>query len=171
MAQENHALVFGASGVSGWGIVNQLLTYPTKTTWSSITAVANRPLSLKDAHFPNDPRISLVSGIDLIKPAPEVAKLLKEKVKNIDRITHVFFTAYVHITERTLALVKEYGLGGEKVDEVPQYASEDWHRTVREVNEGIVRNSTGALNEVAPSMKFFVMQTGGKHYGMVSLCS
>ena len=136
--------------------MNQLLSYPTPTTWTSITGLTNRELSLEDANLPNDPRISLVSGIDLLKPALEVAELLKSKVKNIDRITHVFFTAYIHIAERTLALAKEYGLGGIP-KEVPQYGSKDWHAVVREMNTAIVKNATGALNEVAPSMKFFVM--------------
>jgi hypothetical protein len=122
---------------------------------------------MTEAHLPDDPRISLVSGIDLTAGIPEVARLLKVKVKNIERITHVFFTAYIHITERTLALIKEHGLGGNTA-EPPQYGSTDWHKLVTESNVAIVKNATGALNEVAPNLKFFVMQTGGKHYGMDS---
>lgn len=164
---ENHALVFGASGVSGWGIMHELVSYPTPTTWTSITGLTNRQLSPAEAHLPDDLRITLASGIDLTKPASEIAQLLKEKVKNIDKITHVFFTAYIHVNERTFALIKEHGLGG-GIKEPPQDHSTDWHQLVREANTAIVENATGSLNEVAKNMKFFVMQTGGKHYGMDS---
>ena len=167
MTSDNHALVFGASGVSGWGIMYQLLSYPTSTTWSSINGVTNRPLSAKDTYLPDDARLHLASGIDLTKPASEVAQLLKEKIQNIDKITHVFFTAYIHLNERTFQIIKEHGLGGE-IKEPPQQRSTDWHQLVKDANTAIVRNTTGALNEVAPNMKFFVMQTGGKHYGMDS---
>jgi hypothetical protein len=167
MASENHALVFGASGVSGWGIMHELVSYPTSTTWTSIIGATNRPLSPAEAHLPDDLRISLVSGIDLTAGVPEVARLLREKVKNIEKITHVFFTAYIHVTERTFALIKEHGLGG-AVAEPPQYGTPDYHKLVTESNVAIVKNATGALNEVAPNLQFFVMQTGGKHYGMDS---
>jgi hypothetical protein len=146
--------------------MHEQLSYPTPTTWSSITGLTNRPLSLKDSHLPNDPRISLASGVDLTKPVSEVAKLLQEKVKNISKITHVFFTAYIHINERTFALIKDQSRF--RMDEMPQDHSTDWHKLTSDLNSLIVRNATGALNEVAPKMKFFVMQTGGKHYGMDS---
>src|ERR1700753_1135597 len=143
MTSEKHALVFGASGVSGWGVMNQLVSYPTPTTWMSITGATNRPLTIAEAHLPNDPRVSLVSSIDLTKPAPEISKLLKEKVKNIDKITHVFFTAYIHMNERTLDLLNkmDYGSGAIKgLKEMPEYRSADWHSLVKEANERIVRN-------------------------------
>lgn len=145
----------------------QLLSYLSPTTWTSITGLTNRQLPPAEAHLPDDPRISLASGINLTKPASEVALLLKDKVKNIDKITHVFFTAYIHINERTFALIKEHGLGG-NIPEPPQAHSTDWHKLVTEANVAIVKNATGALNEVSPNLKFFVMQTGGKHYGMDS---
>ena len=43
---DNHALVFGASGISGWAIVNQILSdYPAKGVFSAVTALTNRPLT------------------------------------------------------------------------------------------------------------------------------
>jgi hypothetical protein len=44
-SDKKHALVFGASGISGWSILNQALTYPTPTTFSHITGLTNRPLT------------------------------------------------------------------------------------------------------------------------------
>lgn len=44
--------------------------YPTKDTFSQITGLTNYPLSLGDAHLPKDPRVELVSGIDLTLSRP-----------------------------------------------------------------------------------------------------
>lgn len=87
-----HALILGASGISGWSLVNQARTYPTPTTFNRITGTTNHPLSLQQAQLPEDKRLSIVSGIDLTKPVEEVADSLKEKIQDIDSVTHVFFT-------------------------------------------------------------------------------
>jgi hypothetical protein len=86
-----HALIFGASGISGNSLCNELLVYPSRDTFSKITGLTNRPLSIKDALLPNDPRLELVSGIDLSDPLEEVKKLLKKDVKDVQNVTHVFF--------------------------------------------------------------------------------
>lgn len=87
-----HALVLGASGISGWSILNQARTYPTPSTFSRITGTTNRPLTLEQARIPKDDRIKLVSGIDFTKSVDEVVKLLKEKIPDVNTVTHVFFT-------------------------------------------------------------------------------
>ncbi|KAH9238004.1 hypothetical protein K456DRAFT_1747645 [Colletotrichum gloeosporioides 23] len=94
-----HALILGASGISGWSLVNQARTYPTPTTFNRITGTTNRPLSLQQAQLPEDKRLSIVSGIDLTKPVEEVAESLKEKIQDIDSVSHVFFTAYVQTAD------------------------------------------------------------------------
>lgn len=87
-----HALILGASGISGWGLLNQISAYPTATYFSHITGTTNRPLSLEKTQIPADSRIKLVSGIDFTKSVEEVAELLKEKVPSVETISHVFFT-------------------------------------------------------------------------------
>jgi hypothetical protein len=86
-----HALIFGASGISGHALCEQALVYPDKSTFSTITGLTNRPLSIEAAHLPKDDRLELVCGIDLSDPLDEVKKTLKEKVKGIENVTHVFY--------------------------------------------------------------------------------
>ena len=102
MAEHNvgsgaQALVFGASGLAGWGVVNQLLeNYPAKSSFSGVTALVNRPLSIESSYWPSlsplRPRLNLVCGIDLLHGSvEEFASLLKEKVEDIANVTHVFY--------------------------------------------------------------------------------
>lgn len=87
-----HALVLGASGISGWSLLNQARTYPTPTTFNRITGTTNRPFTLEQAHIPEDPRLQIVSGIDFTKSVDTVAKALKENIPDVDSVSHVFFT-------------------------------------------------------------------------------
>lgn len=87
------ALVFGASGVTGWSVVNEILTdYPKLGIWDEVHALTNRPLSQKDSHWPNDPRLNIVSGIDLLEGSQEdLENELKKKVKEIEKVTHLYY--------------------------------------------------------------------------------
>src|ERR1700712_2902419 len=87
------ALIFGASGVTGWSVVNEILNdYPQKGVWDKVHALTNRPLSQEDSHWPNDPRLNIVSGIDLLKGCQEdLEKELKNKVQGIEKVTHVYY--------------------------------------------------------------------------------
>lgn len=88
-----HLLVLGASGVSGWAVMHQALTYPTPTTFEKITATTNRPMTREQALLPADERrVRLVSGIDFTRPVDDVKALLTEKVTDIDTVTHVIYT-------------------------------------------------------------------------------
>jgi hypothetical protein len=91
----SHALILGASGISGWALLNQITKYPNSTTFSRITGLSNRPLALEQAQIPADPRLNLVNGIDLTRSLSEVAQLLKEKVEDAQSISHVFFTGMI----------------------------------------------------------------------------
>jgi hypothetical protein len=89
----NHALVYGASGISGWAIVNAILNgYPSKDTFSKVSALVNRPLTREMALWPDDPRLQIVSGIDLLKGSQkELDETIKERVPGVENVTQVYF--------------------------------------------------------------------------------
>ena len=93
----HHALVFGASGILGWAIVNEILhNYPEKGTYSKVTALTNRPLTREGALWPaagdGKADLSIVSGIDLTQGTVEdVKETLKQRVPDIDSVTHVYY--------------------------------------------------------------------------------
>lgn len=88
-----HALVMGASGISGWAIVNQLLRgYPQKGIFSKVTAVTNRPLSRQDTLWPESESLRLVSGLDLTSGSQqELQENMKRKITDIEDVTEVYF--------------------------------------------------------------------------------
>lgn len=87
-----HLLVLGASGVSGWAAMHQATTYPTPTTFEKITGTTNRPVTKEQALLPADERrVRLISGIDFTKPVEEVKTLLRERIPDIDTVTHVIY--------------------------------------------------------------------------------
>lgn len=85
------ALVFGASGITGWPIVKAALEYPTPTTFSQVIGLTYRPLSLQDSHFPPDPRLQLKSGVDLSGTVESIVESLGQ-IAGIRETTHVYFT-------------------------------------------------------------------------------
>lgn len=90
----HHALVFGASGITGWSIVDQILKgYPDANTFDKVTALTNRPLSVEDALWTPSDKLQLVSGIDLNTPKGQegLEAEMKEKIKDVDTVTDVFF--------------------------------------------------------------------------------
>jgi hypothetical protein len=89
-----HALIFGASGISGWAIVNGLLSgYPTKQSFSRITALTNRPLSPESSQWPQSDLLQVVSGLDLLtnKGQDGFEAEMKSKIRGIETVSHVFF--------------------------------------------------------------------------------
>lgn len=88
----SHALVFGASGIAGWAILNEITTYPTPTTFAKVTGLSNRPLTIEQAYLPQDTRLKLINGVDLTKPVREVVQMLREKIEDAQTISHIFFT-------------------------------------------------------------------------------
>ena len=87
---ERVALVFGASGISGWAITRELLRYPDATTFSKVIALSNRPLD-PAVTLLSDPRLTYAHGVDLTQPVESVVKALKEKVPDIGKVTNVFW--------------------------------------------------------------------------------
>jgi len=92
-AADKHALIFGASGVSGWAVVNQLLNdYPTPGTWSKVTALTNRPLNLETSQWPATNKLHIISGLNLLdKPQEALEEEVNNKIADINTVTHVFY--------------------------------------------------------------------------------
>lgn len=85
------ALVFGASGISGWSVLKEIIVYPTSETFDSVVGTTNRPLSIADARLPDESRLKLVSGIDLTLSSEKVINLMKAGIPDIANITHAYF--------------------------------------------------------------------------------
>lgn len=154
----SHALIFGASGISGWALLNEITSYPTPTTFAKITGLSNRPLTLEQAYLPQDPRLNLINGIDLTKSVDEVVGMLKEKVEDAQTISHVFFTGILRPHDQWLLQVK--------ADPHPAYIQEDNFESLRKVNTALLDTAIRAIEQVSPALKMVVLQTGGKGYGL-----
>lgn len=87
------ALIFGASGVTGWAFVNEILNdYPRKGVWKKVHALTNRPLSQEASFWPDDPRLNIVSGIDLLRGSQEdLEKEMQAKIDGIEEVTHIYY--------------------------------------------------------------------------------
>jgi hypothetical protein len=85
------ALVFGASGITGWAVVKEALKYPSSTTFDKVIGLTNRPLTKLEALLPEDERLQLYSGIDLRAGAFTVEASLKN-IDGIRDVTHVYFS-------------------------------------------------------------------------------
>jgi nucleoside-diphosphate-sugar epimerase len=93
MSSGRHALVMGASGITGWAIVNQILRgYPKKGIFSNVTAVTNRPLRHEDTLWPKSDALQICSGLDLLKGSQaELGTAFRSKVRNIENVTDLYF--------------------------------------------------------------------------------
>ena len=152
-----HALIYGASGISGWSLLNQTRIYPTPTTFSRITGTNSRPFSLEKAQIPQDERIKIASGIDLTKSADQVAAALKEKVEHISTVTHVFFTGTASLTSMSPSAYISAA-----------YIQEDDFETLKQTNTNLLENAVRAIEQLAPNLKSIILQTGGKGLAFLS---
>lgn len=97
MADPHHALVFGASGILGWSVVDQILkNYPEKGVFGKVTALCNRPLSEEDAFWPASgperPPLQIVDGVDLTSgTVDQVKETLRRRIPDIDSVTHIYY--------------------------------------------------------------------------------
>ncbi|OJJ60305.1 hypothetical protein ASPSYDRAFT_86897 [Aspergillus sydowii CBS 593.65] len=142
---DSHAIVFGAAGLLGWATLNQLLAgYPSSEPFSRVTAVLNRPVSESDLHLPagpNRPSLEIISGIDLLQgSSDELATQLREKVINVETITHVFYFVFAPFNDN-------------HIQECNQ-------------NCAIMQRVADALNIVAPKLQSFVYPGGSRGYGV-----
>lgn len=84
------ALVFGASGITGWAIVREALQYPSPTAFSRVIGLTNRPMDPSQFLLPDDSRIHFASGIDLTGAVNKVVDELSG-VPGIEDVTDVYF--------------------------------------------------------------------------------
>lgn len=85
------ALVFGASGISGWAVTRSLLEYPTRSTFSRVIGLTHRPQTRGQLSLPDDPRLEVYSGINLRDSLDEVMTQMCETIPHLDQITHVYY--------------------------------------------------------------------------------
>ncbi|PHH70398.1 hypothetical protein CDD80_6044 [Ophiocordyceps camponoti-rufipedis] len=139
MTDSNHALVFGATGLLGWAVTEQLLSgYPQPGAFSTVTAVVRRPET--DLGLPSGgPAFRLVGGVDLLGSGADLTARLRD-VPDVERTTHVFY--YVFAT-----------------------CGEDEAREAR-VNGDMLLRVVEAVNAVAPRLVSFVFAGGTKQYGI-----
>ncbi|KAM0298070.1 hypothetical protein ACHAPM_008766 [Fusarium culmorum] len=140
---QNHAVVFGATGLIGWAAVNQLLSsYPAPNTFASVTAVSNRSLDAQRTFWPKEsserPKVQLVSGVDL--KSGELKEQLKDNVAGIEKTTHVFYFVFAPHDED--------------------------HQEECKINCDMMRNVASALNALSPNLKSFVYSGGTRGYGI-----
>ncbi|KAL2832607.1 hypothetical protein BDW59DRAFT_169428 [Aspergillus cavernicola] len=137
--QGKHALIFGASGISGWSLMKQCVSYPTPSTFAHITGLCNRPVDKQNLFLPDDPRLNIVSGIDLTAPLETVVSELKKKVPSVEDVDIVFFCAYIQTND---------------------------HASLREVNTALLKTAVQAITTASNKVSTIILQTGGKGYGL-----
>jgi hypothetical protein len=131
----HRALVFGASGITGWSLVQEALIYPTRTTFDKVIGLTNRPLTKTEALLPDDGRLSLYGGINLSAGVDFVEEGLK-RIEGIEEVTHVYFAAYTG-----------HGTGFDGI---------------KKANVEILENAVLAVEKLCPNLQFWTFQTGGK---------
>ena len=151
MGSKKHALVFGASGISGNTLCNEILGYPSKDTFAKVTGLTNRPLSIQDAQLPEDPRLQLISGIDLTRDVETVKKELEKKVKDIHEVTHVFFMGIRNPIVLTIAYIEKKS-----------------YEELVPVNVALLKTAVTAVDALAPNLEHVILQTGGKVLSLVT---
>ncbi|KAK4496025.1 hypothetical protein PRZ48_013294 [Zasmidium cellare] len=140
----NHALIFGATGIQGWAVTNQLLNdYPSKDSFSKITALTNRPIT-EEILWPKNDKLQVISGINLLHEDGQqgLNAQLKAQVPDIESVTQVFFFAYVY---------------KENPDE--EIA----------INVELLKRAITAVESLSPNLKFVLLPTGTKAYGVQCL--
>lgn len=164
MHRDAHALVIGASGLIGWSVVNQLLQpYPSSSPFRKVTALTNRAIELENSLWPQNvtegPYLSLASGVDLLCEDDEFEKLLKEKVDDVETITHVYyFGEFMEIVnEKCKRLTQIITAFKEVKDQVKEVAT----------NVGMLRRVVCAVNSLSRNLRF-VVYPGGTRVGCLT---
>ncbi|KAL5336870.1 hypothetical protein BJX70DRAFT_371360 [Aspergillus crustosus] len=141
--EKNVALVFGASGISGWAVTKNLLSYPSPTTFSRVIALTHRPRTLEETRLPVDPRLELYSGVNLRDSLEDVKDQLQGKIAKVEEITHVYYLAYTNSTAYSENVMD-----------------------IKSLNVGMTSNAIHAADQLFQGLRFFLLQTGTNNYGV-----
>ncbi len=163
-----HALVFGTSGLAGWGVVDQLLdNYPTQGTFSKVTAMINRPSSVAESYWPSPspsrPELELVSCVNLAVADETIETFtasLKEKVKGMTSVTHVFYFGTFEKQLNCCFTISIQLLT--KVSCASAYKQDDVADAEVKTNRETFERAIGALNSLSPDLTFVVSPGGAK---------
>lgn len=141
MSTGNHALIYGASGITGWAIVNNILQgFPSSDSFAKVTALTNRPLSPEAAQWPKSEKLQVVSGLNLLEgDQSSLEAKMKEKISDISSVTHVYFFAYI-------------------MDPAPEKEIA--------INIDLLQRAVEAAEHLSSKLKFVVLPTGTKAYGV-----
>lgn len=93
-----HAIVFGASGITGWAVVNELLSNsPQSNLFDKVTALTNRPLLTASSVWPQTNKLQIVSEIDILRGTQaDLENLLREAIPDVHTITQLFYNGEPH---------------------------------------------------------------------------
>lgn len=163
VAMGKHALIFGASGITGWAVVNELLSdSPDAQNFDRVTALTVRPLKSNESHWISSRKLNIVDGIDLSSgTSDDVIQTLKTRVNNIESVTHVFFHSTSHtnpvhgdehksqkINVLTRSPIAYKWVHDPKVESV--------------LNSSMLEKATVAVEALCPGFEFLVLPTGTK---------
>src|ERR1700760_5197386 len=90
---DNHALIFGASGITGWAIANLLLSsdFPEAQSFSRVTALTNRPLKLEETLWPANDKLQMGTVNLMHDDGQDGVEKELGKLEGIEGVTHVYF--------------------------------------------------------------------------------
>ena len=156
--ESNHAIVYGASGLIGWALVDQLLNaYPQAGSFSKVTAVTNRPLNAPDSHWPepgdsHQPDLQLISNIDLRRgDGSLLANSLMQVVNDVESVTHVYYLGescpYMVQCAHAYCYIKVFTAMDDDIEEVA-------------VNKRMFQNVIDAHGLISPNLQFVVFPGG-----------
>lgn len=165
------ALVFGASGLAGWAVVDQLMeNYPTQGTFSKVTALVNRSLNIEESYWPTPspsrPELELVSSIDLTEgTVEEFTASLKKKVPDIANVSHMFY--FGKLDQVRQSPIKRLDFSADKDPPLtPAYKYDPGPEKETQLARSMLERAIGALNHLSPQLEFVVFPTGTKVCGL-----
>lgn len=110
--------------------------YPESSAFSKVTALTNRPLSQETSQWPKSDKLSIVSGLNLLDGSQsDLENALKSKVDSVDKVSHVYFFAYI--------------MDADPAKEIS-------------INVDLLKRAITAIDNISPNLKFVVLPTGTK---------